>query len=226
MSQARYLESDRDVQPSRKIPPKKKSAAHSPSRKGQGTGITQTQQHQQVPASSNPTTIRSSTVIRRVQAVVHVKREEDVKESDAVVDLPSSASAPAATSGKTGSVSRRRLVSRKGAAVFSDDEDGSAEEEVHERKGASESKSGSGIVYNLRNPSKINYQEDNDEDEEEDELMMGAEVRLLSPNNFRCVTRYFAYARKTMTKFMGRTLSTSQDNVHDQGKNADIRCDE
>ena len=49
------------------------------------------------------------------------------------------------------------------------------------------------IVYNLRNPSRINYQEDNGEDEEE--LMMGAEVRLLSPNNFFCVTRYFAYAK-------------------------------
>jgi hypothetical protein len=185
MSQARYSESDRDVQPSRKRPPKKISAAHNPSSKGQATGIAQTQQQQQVPASSttgNPPTIRSSTVIRRVQAVVHVKREEDVKESDAVVDLPSSASAPAATAGKTGSVPRRRLVSRKGAAVFSDDEDseeGSAEEEVDERKGASEGRSGSAIVYNLRNPSRINYQE-NIEDEEDDELMMGAEVRLIS----------------------------------------------
>jgi len=184
MSQARYSESDRDVQPSRKRHPKKTSAAHNPSSKGQVTGIAQTQQQQQqAPASSNTgnptTTIRSSTVIRRVQAVVHVKREEDVKESDAVVDLPSSASAPAPASGKTGSVPRRRLVSRKGTAVFSDDEGGeeaSAEEEVDEREGASENRSGSGIAYNLRNPSRINYQED----EEEDELMMGAEVRLIS----------------------------------------------
>jgi len=183
MSQARYSESDRDIQPSRKRHPKKRSAAHNPSSKGQATGLAQTQQQQQqAPASSNtgnPTTIRSSTVIRRVQAVVHVKREEDVKESDAVVDLPSSASAPAAASEKTGSVPRRRLVSRKGTAVFSDDEggeEGSAEEEVDEREGVSENRSGSGTVYNLRNPSRINYQED----EEEDELMMGAEVRLIS----------------------------------------------
>jgi hypothetical protein len=179
---SRYSESDSDIQPSKKRRPKKTSAAHNPSNKGQATGIAQTQQQQQqqqAPASSitgNPTTIRSSTVIRRVQAVVHVKREEDVKESDAVVDLPSSASAPAATSGKTGSVPRRRLVSRKGTAVFSDGEEGSAEEEVDEREGALENRSGSGIAYNLRNPSRINYQED----EEEDELMMGAEVRLIS----------------------------------------------
>lgn len=195
LSQEKLRERDREVQPELfenvhfgKRPRKNNSANSATDPLSQSASKSQQQQQQQTSTSiaDNPS-IRSSTVIRRVQAVIHVKDEEDaeVMESRAIESYFTAATSGSAKerqkeeSAPGPVASRRRLVRRKGAAVLSDNGEGEeGEEEVHEDR------------YNLRKSSRINYQQD-DEDEEEDELAMGAEVRLLFSSIF--ITQYFAY---------------------------------
>ncbi|KAF8964363.1 hypothetical protein BDZ97DRAFT_902787 [Flammula alnicola] len=133
-------------------------------------------------------TTRSTTVIRRVQAVIHVKREDDSED-----DSPDSQTNKASTSyakkeeslgaafAPTGD-KRRLSTSRRTprSKVIHDDPDDDMSDE--HASGSESDEFGHANGYNppdkarLRNRSHINYREDEDEDdEEEDELMLGAE---------------------------------------------------
>jgi len=164
-------------------------------------------------------------VIRRVQAVIHVKREEDETEEDAVA-LPASSSSGSGSAVvvrkrkkedhvavETQPLNRQRRCSRKTAAIFSDEDVGDSNEQDVSLEDNGETAGGGGGVYKLRKPPKVDYREE--PEEEEDELMMGAEVP--------CILILFhaakdlTYSRRIiMMKCMARTLLTRQDSKRSQ----------
>jgi len=120
------------------------------------------------PRSVNPDVPCQRTVIRRVQAVVHVKREEDETDEDAVALHASS------SSGSGSAVGVNQVRNRKSTAIFSDEDDGAGGEKDGPVEDDGEVAGRGDVVYKLRRPPKVDYREE--PDEEEDELMMGAEV--------------------------------------------------
>ena len=130
---------------------------------------------QQTPsAQSNVRATTTSTVIRRVHAVINVKAEEDdlLEESGAAAKSSRAAAAPTDAKRRNEELqgnlnhSRRRLVNRR-STLLSDNEQWSDEE----------SREVEGSLYKLRKTSKIDYREEDDNDDEEDELMMGGAVK-------------------------------------------------
>jgi hypothetical protein len=110
-----------------------------------------------------------------VQAVINVKHEEDDIERS---DGPARPSLPPALATDTKpkndesqgytEQNRRRLINRKGNALVSDDEEGSEGEENR------------GRMKKLRKTSRVNYREEDDGDDEEDELIIGAGLEVKS----------------------------------------------
>lgn len=143
------------------------------------------------PRSVNPDVPCQSTVIRRVQAVIHVKREEDETEEDATALHGPSSSASGSAVGVSqvrkrkkedpvavdAQLSRRRRSNRKSTAIFSDEDDGDGDEKDGPMEDDGEMAGRGDSAYKLRKPPKVDYREE--PDEEEDELMMGAEVRCI-----------------------------------------------
>lgn len=165
----------------------------------------------------------TTKVIRRVEAVVHVKQEDDSDEEDLSVSPngrqhPADESVPMRDVARSSSHydaqqqrghrqqqqpkasgSRGRQRASRSRVIHDEDEDGEEDEQEAEQgeDGVYHSQSeGSGsedeeeevyaaTAYNppssgrLRNLSRINYREE-DVDDDEDELTMGAEVRILS----------------------------------------------
>jgi hypothetical protein len=127
-----------------------------------------------------PAHIRSTTVIRRVHAVVNVKREDSDDEYPGHNEVVSTkkkeesiqvAFTPAASVERQAPLQRKRLPRSK---VINDED----EEEVSEGQAWA---SGSDDLppmekARLRRRSQINYREDEDDEEEDDELMMGSQV--------------------------------------------------
>ncbi|KIM43118.1 hypothetical protein M413DRAFT_9890 [Hebeloma cylindrosporum] len=128
-----------------------------------------------------PAHIRSSTVIRRVQAVINVKQEDSEGEYPENVGHKETVSTkkkeesiqiaftPAASVEKQGQ--HQRKWTPRSRVIHDEDEDdasdgqawGSDSEDVPVKK------------TNLRQRGQINYREDEDDDEEDDELMMGSQ---------------------------------------------------
>ena len=175
------------------------------------------------PRSVNPDVPCQRTVIRRVQAVVHVKREEDETDEDAVALHASSSSGSGSAVGVNqvrkrkkedpvavdAHLNRRRRGNRKSTAIFSDEDDGAGGEKGGPVGDDGEVAGRGDVVYKLRRPPKVDYREE--PDEEEDELMMGAEVLgilyiVSCPKNLT----YSAH-RIIMMKYMARTPLTRQD---------------
>lgn len=129
-----------------------------------------------------PAHIRSSTVIRRVQAVINVKREDSEDEYPENVGHKETVSTkkkeesiqiaftPAASAEKHGQHQRRWTP--RSRVIHDEDEDelseGQAEESDLDDLPAEKAR--------LRRRGQINYREDEDDDEEDDELMMGSQV--------------------------------------------------
>jgi hypothetical protein len=129
-----------------------------------------------------PAHIRSSTVIRRVQAVINVKREDSEDEYPENVGHKETVSTkkkeesiqiaftPAASAEKHGQHQRRWTP--RSRVIHDEDED-----EVSEgQAGESDSDDLPAEKARLRRRGQINYREDEDDDEEDDELMMGSQV--------------------------------------------------
>jgi len=126
-----------------------------------------------------PAHIRSSTVIRRVQAVINVKREDSEDEYPENVGHKETVSTkkkeesiqiaftPAASAEKHGQHPRRWTP--RSRVIHDEDED-----EVSD--GESDSDDLPAEKARLRRRGQINYREDEDDDDEDDELMMGSQV--------------------------------------------------
>lgn len=116
---------------------------------------------------------RQSTVIRRVHAVISVKREDSEDESPNNLSSPREAKEESLGAVfASGSSAKRNRTSRSGAI-----QDERAESEYE----SEDDQSGSEQPRKLRNRSRINYEEDDyeqEDEEEDDELMLGADVRL------------------------------------------------
>ncbi|KAF9568793.1 hypothetical protein CPC08DRAFT_702388 [Agrocybe pediades] len=136
-----------------------------------------------------PSTVKS-TVIRRVQAVVNVKREEsyDDELSDAIAEQAAT-STSSASKKKSESSDQQRYLRTPRPRIIQDEDDEEEEEaakslSLYSSADAEEGREDRGPKTRyteergrFRQRSRINYQEsdDEEEDEEEDELMMGAE---------------------------------------------------
>ncbi|PPQ87556.1 hypothetical protein CVT25_006199 [Psilocybe cyanescens] len=139
-----------------------------------------------------PATVRSSTVIRRVQAVIHVKREESYSEEEdprheasgaASASTLQNASSSTTVKKKEESVEYQRYLRTPRRKIVEDEQ---YEDEDEDIDLGSDPLSGAAGRHQQRNQrsrfrqrSRINYQEedddDNEEEDEDDELMMGAE---------------------------------------------------
>lgn len=172
--------------------PMNKDALTSKARKSNPNTVTSsgTQKHSD---TQEAPTIRSSTIIRRVQAVINVKREESYDD-----EAPEEMAAQAAMSSsstmkkKSESTDQHRYLRTPRRVIRDEDE------EEEEEAAASLYGSGSGSVSvdpedenrgpktrytnqernRFRQRSRVNYREseDDEDDEEEDELMMGVGV--------------------------------------------------
>jgi len=131
-----------------------------------------------------PAQIRSSTVIRRVQAVINVKREDSegeypenaghketvsMKKKEESIQLTFT---PAASVEKQGQHQRKWTPRSR---IIHDEDDDDVSEGLD---GESDSDDPPVEKVRLRRRGQINYREDEDEDEEDDELMMGSQVCL------------------------------------------------
>lgn len=140
------------------------------------TGTTSAQSHSSQQTSSAQSNIRTSTVIRHVQAVINVKSEEDDLEGsgEPARSSPSSMSFLKRKNedlpGLKSEDSKKGLINRRGTALISDDEESGVQSEE-------EDKGSEGGTYRLRKTSRLNYREE--DDNEDDELLMGAEVILI-----------------------------------------------
>ena len=131
-----------------------------------------------------PAHIRSSTVIRRVQAVINVKREESEDEYPDNVGHKETVSTkkkeeslqiaftPAVSVEKQSQHQRRWTPRSK--VIHDEDEDDASEGQA----GESDSDDPPAEKVRLRRRSQINYREDEEDDEEDDELMMVSQVCL------------------------------------------------
>ena len=131
-----------------------------------------------------PAQIRSSTVIRRVHAVINVKREDSEDEYPENVGHKETVSmkkkeesvqiafTPAASIEKQGQ--HQRKWTPRSRVIHDEDED-----EVSEgQAGESDSDDLPAEKARLRRRGQINYREDEEDDEEDDELMMGSQVQV------------------------------------------------
>ncbi|KAJ2933809.1 hypothetical protein H1R20_g3256, partial [Candolleomyces eurysporus] len=123
------------------------SHVKAPSSKSRNVEVTRTANHQ--------STIRSSTVIRRVQAVVHVKREG----SDEEVDPKSE---------QTQANGEPRLRRKRSRMIVEDPQDDPEDSDDNDN---------AAVARSLRTVKPINYEESDFEEQEsdEDELMIGKE---------------------------------------------------
>jgi hypothetical protein len=111
-------------------------------------------------------TASHTTLIRRVQAVVHIKQESD---DDSVGDVSGVAKDEAFDEDEIASSNQRRS-SRRSRKIVKDDE-----ENVEQNYLAADGSP----LRNLRHRNGIiNYREDDEDEDDVDELMMGAEVRI------------------------------------------------
>ncbi|KAF8908863.1 hypothetical protein CPB84DRAFT_1766175 [Gymnopilus junonius] len=120
--------------------------------------------------------VRSSTIIRRVHAVLEVKREDD-SEDESPLPGPSTTRRPSVSvKKKEESVDQQRYLRTPRPKIISDDEDEVVEVAVSDTERGQRSRQHQPQEkIHLRQRSRINYREQDDDDEEEDELMLGAE---------------------------------------------------
>ncbi|KDR82788.1 hypothetical protein GALMADRAFT_238322 [Galerina marginata CBS 339.88] len=128
-------------------------------------------------ADSQASSVRS-TVIRRVQAIVQVKREDDSEEDES--PEISTVRTSVALKKKEESIDQQRYLRTPRPGVIHYDADDGVSDGSASGSGSDDGH-GQGNRHRtqekgrFRQRSRINYREDDDEDEEEDELMMGAE---------------------------------------------------
>jgi len=129
-----------------------------------------------------PAQIRSSTVIRRVQAVINVKREDSEGEYPENVGHKETVSTKKKEESIQLMFTPAVSVERQGqhqpkwtprSRVIHDEDDDEVSEGLD---GESDSDDLPVDKARLRRRGQINYREDEDEDEEDDELMMGSQV--------------------------------------------------
>lgn len=181
---------------------KRRRKNHAPT--AQGPAATAAQPKQDAPAA-----VRSSTVIRRVQAIVHVKREESYSDEEASLrkgtgaasTSQNAAASSVAIKKKEESAEYQRFLRTPRRNIIEDepeDEERHCEEEDEREIRDQIVASGSDPLFDSGHPrqqgaqrsrfrqrGRINYREDDDceeveDEDDDDELMMGAEVCFIS----------------------------------------------
>lgn len=117
-----------------------------------------------------------TTLIRRVQAVVHIKREES--DDDFAEDVSGAAKNEVADEDEISSENQRRSSRRsRNSKIVMDDDDENVEQNY------------SAYMRHLRHRNGvINYREEDEDEDDVDELMMGAEVHITWLGYFACLT--------------------------------------
>jgi hypothetical protein len=129
--------------------------------KGNNLNITASSSQRQDPQNA----VSHTTLIRRVQAVVHVKREES--DDDSAEDVSGAVKDEASDEDEIASANQRRSSGRNRKIIK---DEGNVKQNYLAVDGNPESR-------HLRHRNGIiNYREEDDEEDDEDELMMGAEV--------------------------------------------------
>ena len=125
-----------------------------------------------------------TTLIRRVQAVVHIKREES--EDDLAEDVSGAAKDEASDVDEVSRAIQRRS-SRKIGNFIVDDEQNVESRHLRHRNGT------------------INYREEDEDEDDVDELMIGAEVHITWISYFSCLTYNFRVTRSLALNFQSHS---------------------